>query len=47
MTSNWHQPVTLTGPTLQLVPLRLVDAPEFLAALGQEEVAAEVLQNMN
>ena len=47
MTSRWHQPVTLTSPTLTLTPLRLADAPAFLAALGPEEVAAEVLQNMN
>ena len=47
MTSDWHQPVALAGPTLKLVPLRLADAPGFLAALGQKEVAAEVLQNMN
>jgi RimJ/RimL family protein N-acetyltransferase len=47
MTSHWHQPVTLTGPTLVLAPLRLADAPEFLAALGPEEVAAEVLENMS
>ncbi|HEV2927293.1 MAG TPA: GNAT family protein [Propionibacteriaceae bacterium] len=47
MSSTWHQPVTLTGPTLVLAPLRLADAPEFLTALGREEVAAEVLQNMS
>jgi RimJ/RimL family protein N-acetyltransferase len=45
--SNWHQPVTLAGPSLVLGPLRLADAPEFLAALGPPEVAAEVLQNMS
>jgi N-acetyltransferase len=45
--SSWHQPVTLTGPTLVLAPLRLADAPEFLTALGPPEVAAEVLQNMS
>jgi N-acetyltransferase len=47
VTSGWHQPVTLTGPTLRLTPLRLADAPEFQAALGQEEVAADVLENMS
>ena len=47
MSSIWYQPVTLTGPTLVLAPLRLADAPEFLTALGREEVAAEVLQNMS
>lgn len=47
MTSTWHQPVTLTGFTLTLTPLRLADAPEFLAALGPPEVAAEVLQHMS
>jgi N-acetyltransferase len=47
VTSTWHQPVTLTGSTLTLTPLRLTDAPEFLAALGREEMAAEVLQNMS
>jgi RimJ/RimL family protein N-acetyltransferase len=47
MTSHWHQPVTLTGPTLVLMPLRLADAPEFLAALGPPAVAAEVLENMS
>jgi len=45
--SSWHQPVTLTGPTLVLAPLRLADAPEFLTALGPPEVAVEVLQNMS
>ena len=47
MISDWHQPVTLSGPSLVLAPLRLADAPEFLAALGPPEVAAEVLQNMS
>ena len=47
MTPNWHQSVTLAGPTLVLAPLRLADAPDFLAALGPPDVAAEVLQNMN
>ena len=47
MTSSWHQPVKLTGPTLMLSPLRLPDAPELLAALGPPEVAAEVLENMS
>jgi RimJ/RimL family protein N-acetyltransferase len=47
MTSHWHQMVTLTGPNLVLPPLRLADAPEFLAALGPPEVAAEVLENMS
>jgi N-acetyltransferase len=47
MTSSWHQPVTLTGPTLTLSPLRLADAPELLTALGPPEVAAEVLENMS
>ena len=47
MSSNWHQPVMLTGPTLVLTPLRLADAPDFLAALGPPELAAEVLQNMS
>jgi N-acetyltransferase len=45
--SSWHQPVILTGPSLRLTPLRLADAPEFGAALGPEEVAAEVLENMS
>ena len=47
MISLWHQPVTLTGPTLILTPLRLADAPEFLAALGPPETAAAVLQHMS
>ena len=47
MTTPWHQPATLTGPSLVLSPLRLADAPEFLAALGSKEVAAEVLENMS
>jgi N-acetyltransferase len=47
VSSTWHQLVTLTGPTLVLAPLRLADAPEFLTALGREDVAAEVLQNMS
>lgn len=47
MTSTWHHPVTLTGPTLKLTPLRLADAAGLLDALGGEEVAAEVLENMS
>jgi N-acetyltransferase len=47
VTANWHQAVTLAGPTLVLTPLRLADAPEFLAALGPPEVASEVLQHMS
>jgi RimJ/RimL family protein N-acetyltransferase len=47
VTSNWHQPVTLTGPTLLLTPLRLADARDFLAALGPPEAAARVLQHMS
>jgi hypothetical protein len=47
VTSSWHQPVTLTGRTLILTPLRLADAPDFLAALGPPHVASEVLQHMS
>ena len=47
MTSSWHDPVTLRGPTLILAPLRLADGPELLAALGPPELAAEVLQHMS
>jgi RimJ/RimL family protein N-acetyltransferase len=47
VTSTWHHPVTLTGPTLKLTPLRLADAAGLLDALGGEEVAAEVLENMS
>jgi RimJ/RimL family protein N-acetyltransferase len=37
-------PLTLTGPALRLVPLRLGDAGDFLAALGGPAEAAEVVQ---
>ena len=37
-------PVTLTGSALRLVPLRLSDAADFLAALGSPDEAAEVVQ---
>jgi RimJ/RimL family protein N-acetyltransferase len=47
VTSSWHQPVTLTGRTLIITPLRLADAPDFLAALGPPHVASEVLQHMS
>jgi N-acetyltransferase len=47
VTSSWHQPVTLTGRTLSLTPLRLADAPDFLAALGPPYVASEVLQHLS
>jgi RimJ/RimL family protein N-acetyltransferase len=47
MSAGWHDPVILTGSTLELTPLRLTDAPDYLAALGPVELAAEVLQHMS
>jgi len=47
VTTNWRKPGTLSGPTLELAPLRLADAPDFLAALGSPAAAAEVLGHMN
>ena len=47
MTTNWWKPATLSGTTLELAPLRLADAPDFLAALGSPAAAAEVLGHMH
>jgi len=47
VTTNWREPAVLSGPTLELTPLRLGDAPDFLAALGPPEAAAEVLAHLS
>jgi RimJ/RimL family protein N-acetyltransferase len=44
---SWRDPVTLAGPALRLVPLRLSDADDFLGALGGADQAAEVLRHLN
>jgi len=46
VTTDWREPVVLSGPTLELTPLRLSDAHDFLAALGPPEAAAEVLAHL-
>ncbi len=45
--AEWHLPRPLLGVGLQLTPLRLVDAPGLLAALGDEEDSAEVLAHLS
>jgi RimJ/RimL family protein N-acetyltransferase len=45
--TSWQAPATLVGPTLRLEPLRLRDAGDFLAALGQPDEAAEVLRYLS
>jgi RimJ/RimL family protein N-acetyltransferase len=40
----WWTPATLSGPTLTLSPMRLHDAPDYLAALGSAEDSALVVQ---
>ena len=42
----WLEPVTLSGPTLTLSPLRLYDAPDYLQALGSAEDSALVAQHL-
>lgn len=44
---DWYEPRDLTGPTLRLSPLQSTDADDYLAALGTEIEAAEVLRHMN
>jgi RimJ/RimL family protein N-acetyltransferase len=41
---TWWNPATLSGPTLTLSPMRLHDAPDYLAALGSAEDSALVVQ---
>ncbi len=43
---SWWTPVTLSGPTLTLSPMRLRDAPDYLHALGSAEESAEVVQHL-
>lgn len=44
---DWFTPITLTGPGLTLTPLRIDDAPEYLAALGDDEATAEVTAHLS
>ncbi len=44
--ASWWTPVTLSGPTLTLSPMRLRDAPDYLHALGSAEESAEVVQHL-
>jgi len=44
--ASWWAPVTLSGPTLTLSPMRLRDAPDYLQALGSAEESAEVVQHL-
>ena len=44
--ASWWTPVTLSGPTLTLSPMRLRDAPDYLQALGSAEESAEVVQHL-
>lgn len=43
---SWWAPVTLSGATLTLSPMRLHDAPDYLAALGSAENSALVVQHL-
>jgi len=45
--ASWRVPVTLAGSALRLVPLRLSDAGDYLAALGGPDEAADVAQYLN
>ena len=47
MSAGWCGPVTLRGQRLVLTPLRLVDAPAFVRALGTAEEAAEVTAHLS
>jgi RimJ/RimL family protein N-acetyltransferase len=47
MSEPWGRPVTLHGDRLALTPLRLSDAPAFVAALGTAEEAAEVTAHLS
>jgi RimJ/RimL family protein N-acetyltransferase len=44
--ASWWTPLTLSGPTLTLSPMRLRDAPDYLQALGSAEESAEVVQHL-
>jgi RimJ/RimL family protein N-acetyltransferase len=41
---SWWAPVTLSGATLTLSPMRLHDTPDYLTALGSAEDSAQVVQ---
>ena len=47
MSADWTAPVTLEGDQLLLAPLRLGDAPDFVRALGEPSVAAEVTAHLS
>jgi len=44
--TDWLAADTLSGPTVQLSPLTQADAADYLAALGNPEEAAEVLEHL-
>ena len=44
--SEWHRPVELAGPTLRLRQLLPADAEDVLAALGDDDSAAEVFAHL-
>jgi RimJ/RimL family protein N-acetyltransferase len=45
-TDEWFAPATLTGASLTLAPMRLTDAADYLAALGNPEDAAAVVAHL-
>lgn len=47
MTTDWHEPRELIGPTLALRPLRPADAADYLAALGDPISADEVFAHLS
>lgn len=47
MSTGWGAPVTLRGQWLLLTPLRLSDAPAFLAGLGSHGEAAAVTEHLS
>jgi len=46
MSTDWHVGVPLIGPTLTLTPMRLTDAADYLAALGEPDDAASVVEHL-
>lgn len=47
MSTGWGAAVTLRGQRLLLTPLRLSDAADFLAGLGEAEEAAAVTEHLS
>jgi RimJ/RimL family protein N-acetyltransferase len=46
VTADWYAASTLAGSRLTLTPLRLADAADFVRALGEPAVAAEVTAHL-